>query len=163
MGEKSLSSWIFLHPYNNFTSVSSCRPCNRLLHCCAQVKTQRHCYSRYKKCHLSIDRKKKDLYRGSHRGHVHTYIQTYIIIVSLCCNTSNINETKRAYCSILHMYIYILYRHWKHAVSRIVLANDFATKTSLACASILHINIAKSFARTSISIFYWREKKKRER
>lgn len=60
--------------------------------------------------------------------------------VTVRCNTiSNINETKRAYCSSLHMYIYIyiLYRHWKY--TRVCSCQQqFCNKdeTSLACASI---------------------------
>lgn len=92
---------------------------------------------------LSVDRSKKKKGRSPSWSHTFTrmYKRTsyhvYHNCVTVLCNTiSNINETKRAYCSSLHMYIYIyiLYRHWKYTLFRgFVLANsNFATKTKRA-------------------------------
>lgn len=92
---------------------------------------------------LSVDRSKKKKGRSLSWSHTFTrmYKRTsyhvYHNCVTVLCNTiSNINETKRAYCSSLHMYmyIYILYRHWKYTLFRgFVLANsNFATKTKRA-------------------------------
>lgn len=92
---------------------------------------------------LSVDRSKKKKGRSLSWSHTFTrmYKRTsyhvYHNCVTVLCNTiSNINETKRAYCSSLHMYIYIyiLYRHWKYTLFRgYVLANsNFATKTKRA-------------------------------
>lgn len=92
---------------------------------------------------LSVDRSKKK--KGRSLSWSHTFTRMYKCTsyhvchncVTVLCNTiSNINETKRAYCSSLHMYIYIyiLYRHWKYTLFRgYVLANsNFATKTKRA-------------------------------
>ena len=92
---------------------------------------------------LSVDRSKKKKGRSLSWSHTFTrmYKRTSYHVchncVTVLCNTiSNINETKRAYCSSLHMYIYIyiLYRHWKYTLFRgYVLANsNFATKTKRA-------------------------------
>lgn len=92
---------------------------------------------------LSVDRSKKKKGRSPSWSHTFTrmYKRTSYHVchncVTVLCNTiSNINETKRAYCSSLHMYIYIyiLYRHWKYTLFRgYVLANsNFATKTKRA-------------------------------
>lgn len=92
---------------------------------------------------LSVDRSKKKKGRSLSWSHTFTrmYKRTSYHVchncVTVLCNTiSNINETKRAYCSSLHMYIYIyiLYRHWKYTLFRgFVLANsNFATKTKRA-------------------------------
>lgn len=92
---------------------------------------------------LSVDRSKKKKGRSPSWSHTFTrmYKRTSYHVchncVTVLCNTiSNINETKRAYCSSLHMYmyIYILYRHWKYTLFRgFVLANsNFATKTKRA-------------------------------
>lgn len=122
---------------------------------------------------LSVDRSKKKKGRSLSWSHTFTrmYKRTsyhvYHNCVTVLCNTiSNINETKRAYCSSLHMYmyIYILYRHWKY--TRVCSCQQqFCNKdeTSLACASIFCTRIiAELFARISsdVSIFYWREKKR---
>lgn len=128
---------------------------------------------------LSVDRSKKKKGRSLSWSHTFTrmYKRTSYHVchncVTVLCNTiSNINETKRAYCSSLHMYIYIyiLYRHWKYTLFRgYVLANsNFATKTKRALP-VLRFFAHELLPNYYCSNFLWyfdillERKKKRER
>lgn len=125
-------------------------------------------YSRYKKSIEKKEKRRRSLSRFTLWSRSHIYIYIYIqsiIIVSLCCATiSNINETKRAYCSILHMYIYIYYTAIENTLVSLVCScqQGFCNKdeTSLACASIFHTNIAKNLLENLRFRYFIGEKKK---
>lgn len=149
---------------------------NRLFCICfVRVRTTSLFNSRYKKCYLSIDRKKKkeDLYRGHTRSHVCTNVHhiTYVIIASLCSATQyQISMKQNALIVLVYICIYT-YIYYTAIENTRCFAGMFLPTAILQqrrnepclCFDFLHTNYCRIIiARISsdISIFYWREKKR---
>lgn len=113
---------------------------NRLFCICfVRVRTTSLFNSRYKKCYLSIDRKKKkeDLYRGHTRSHVCTNVHhiTYVIIASLCSATQyQISMKQNALIVLVYIciYTYIYYTAIENTRGFVLANSNFATKTKRA-------------------------------
>lgn len=108
-------------------TVSSCRPCKSLALFCTSKDIVTHAIKNA--ICRSIEKKKKipiEIHIVVTFTHVYTNIYHNCVTV-LQHIKYQWNKTRLLFYST---YVYILYRHWKHAVSRVVLANkDFATKT----------------------------------
>lgn len=142
--------------------------CNRLLHCCVQVKTTSLLLMLYKKCYRSKERKKKKISIEVHIVVTFTRVYTkYHNCVTVLCNNIKYqwNKTRLLFHST-YAYIYIYYTAIENTlVSRVVLANkDFATKTKRALPVLRFFTqiLLKICSNSDFDILLER-KKKRER